>query len=98
MGANCCQRDAASSPASEAVSTAEATPMDRLPQGGCGTIVQVEAAKADLQRLEVMGVCSGRMVHVVKRGDPLIVRVLGTRIGLAAALATFVYVRPCESH
>jgi len=72
-------------------------PLDRLPQGSCGSIVEVDVAQADLQRLEVMGVCPGRTIHVIKQGDPLIVRVLDTRIGLAAALATFVYVNPTEA-
>jgi Fe2+ transport system protein FeoA len=60
-------------------------------------IAEVEVAQADLQRLEVMGICPGRFVKVIKPGDPLVVRVLGTRIGLAAALAAFVYVSPCEA-
>jgi Fe2+ transport system protein FeoA len=42
-----------------------------------------------------MGLCAGRGVEVVKRGDPMIVRVLGTRIGLSAALARHALV---ESH
>jgi Fe2+ transport system protein FeoA len=41
-----------------------------------------------------MGLCAGRTVEVVQRGDPMIVRVLGTRIGLAAALAAAVRVDP----
>lgn len=41
-----------------------------------------------------MGVCVGRRIQVVKTGDPMIVRILETRIGLAARLATFVYVTP----
>lgn len=71
-----------------------AIPLDRLPAGSGGVIAEIDVAAADLARLQVMGLCPGRLVQVVKGGDPLIVRVLGTRIGLAAALATFVYVRP----
>jgi Fe2+ transport system protein FeoA len=43
-------------------------------------------------RLEAMGLCVGRAVEVVQAGDPMIVRVLGTRIGLAATLARVVRV------
>jgi Fe2+ transport system protein FeoA len=59
--------------------------------GGYGRVVFVDVSAPDLERLEVMGLCTGRMVHVVKSGDPMIVRVLGTRIGLAAALAARVH-------
>ncbi len=72
-------------------------PMDRLSRDSCGRISSIDVAQADLRRLEVMGICPGRLVHIVKQGDPLIVRVLDTRIGLAAALATFVYVRADEA-
>jgi hypothetical protein len=34
------------------------------------------------------------MVCVIKGGDPMIVRVLGTRIGLAASLAARVHLQP----
>jgi Fe2+ transport system protein FeoA len=65
-----------------------------LPVGGCGRVVSVDVSAADLERLEVMGLCAGRLVCVIKDGDPMIVRVLGTRIGLAAALAARVHLRP----
>jgi len=69
-------------------------PLAALPVGGCGRVVSVGLSTADLERLEVMGLCSGRRVCVIKQGDPMIVRVLGTRIGLAAALAGGVRVMP----
>jgi Fe2+ transport system protein FeoA len=47
---------------------------------------------ADAVRLQAMGLCRGRRVELVKPGDPLIVRVLGTRVGLAGALAAKVMV------
>ena len=74
-----------------------AQPLSGLPVGGCGRVVSVDASAVDLERLEVMGLCPGRIVRVVKAGDPMIVRVLGSRIGLAAALAAGVHVRPEES-
>ena len=64
-----------------------------LPEGACGRILSVEASALDLERLEVMGLCEGRMVQVIKPGNPMIVRALGTRIGLAATLAGAVRVR-----
>lgn len=64
-----------------------------LPEGQPARIESIDARDLDLARLEVMGLCAGRTVEVAKTGDPLIVRVLGTRIGLAASLARSIRVR-----
>ena len=72
-------------------------PLSALPVGACGRVVSVDVSAIDLERLEVMGLCSGRIVCVIKHGDPMIVRVLGTRIGLAATLARSVQVQPLNS-
>ena len=58
-----------------------------LPEGATAVVAAVDAVDADCERLEVMGLCTGRTVEVVQAGDPMIVRVLGTRVGLAASLA-----------
>ena len=59
----------------------------RLPEGVPGRIVGVETAETDRERLQVLGLCVGRTVEVVQAGDPMIVRVLGTRIGLKGSMA-----------
>ena len=69
-------------------------PLARLPRGASGRVVSVDVSAPDRERLEVMGLCQGRVVQVVQPGDPMIVRVLGTRIGLAGALAEGVRVQP----
>ena len=69
-------------------------PLARLPRGASGRVVSVDVSAPDRERLEVMGLCQGRIVQVVQPGDPMIVRVLGTRIGLAGALAEGVRVQP----
>jgi Fe2+ transport system protein FeoA len=68
--------------------------LDGLEEGAPARVCALEAASEDQVRLEAMGLCAGRTVEVVQRGDPMIVRVLGTRIGLAAALAAAVRVDP----
>jgi Fe2+ transport system protein FeoA len=74
-----------------------AVPLAALAAGATGRIAGLEIDDShDLERLEVMGLCPGRTVEVVKCGDPMIVRVLGTRIGLAAVLAGRIAVRPHE--
>ena len=65
-----------------------------LSQGDCAVVVAMDIAEADQKRLQVMGVCPGRDVWVVKKGDPWIVRVMGTRIGISESIASSVYVVP----
>ncbi|MAE66668.1 MAG: hypothetical protein CMJ18_20560 [Phycisphaeraceae bacterium] len=70
--------------------------LDRLAPGQCGTVTTVDADVDDAHRLKAMGVCAGRLVMLVKSGDPLILRVLGTRIGISRRLAAAVRVLPCR--
>jgi Fe2+ transport system protein FeoA len=63
--------------------------------GSCGLVVEVEAAGDDTERLKVMGVCAGRKVRLVRHGDPMILCVWGTRVGVSRRLAQQVHVRPC---
>ena len=73
----------------------EAIPITELPEGATGRLVTVAVDdELDLQRLEVMGLCAGRALEIVRCGDPMIVRVLGTRIGLARSLARRASVHP----
>ena len=69
--------------------------LDQLVMGRCATVSGVQAAPEDAQRLKAMGVCAGREVMLIKSGDPLILRVLGTRIGISGRLAATVQVVPC---
>jgi Fe2+ transport system protein FeoA len=72
------------------------TALDGLDPGHCGRVREVLAGAPEVERLKAMGICQGRKVMLVRRGDPLILRVLGSRIGLSARLATLVRVEPCE--
>ena len=55
-------------------------------------ITEVGAGQADLPRLMGMGICVGRRLQLLKGGDPLILRVYDSRIGLSARLARLVRV------
>ncbi len=66
-----------------------------LPRGCCAVIESV-SDREDLQRLKSMGICIGRTVEILKCGDPLILQVYGTRIGLSSRLAAHVWVSICE--
>lgn len=67
--------------------------LPRLEPGWCATVEAVAATGTDAAQLMAMGVCPGRRVVLVRHGDPLILRVLGTRIGVSARLAEQVIVR-----
>ncbi len=76
-------------------------PADRLDAGECGLICYIDGDHEDIERLKTMGVCLGRRLHMVKSGDPMIVSVMGTRLGLAARLSRHVFLRlddgfPCH--
>jgi Fe2+ transport system protein FeoA len=64
--------------------------LDDVAEGTPVRISALAAASDEQNRLESMGLCIGRTVEVVQGGDPMIVRVLGTRIGIAAVLAAAV--------
>lgn len=64
---------------------------------GEGRVVRLEADPADAARLKALGICVGRRIQVVQTGDPLIVRVVGARVGLSARLAVDVFVAAADS-
>lgn len=68
--------------------------LPELPCDGVARVVEVAVESDDAARLKQLGICVDRKVQLVKAGDPLIVRVLGTRVGLSARLANAVRVQP----
>ena len=70
-------------------------PLDRLPPGTCAVVRRLNTAGEEIQRLKMLGVCVGRRVEVIKTGDPLIIRVFNSRIGISASLAACVTLQPC---
>lgn len=70
--------------------------LDEIEPGRCGIVRRVGTGENDVDRLKAMGVCLGRKVMLVQAGDPLILKVLGTRLGISARLALDVLVEPCR--
>ncbi|MDF3128643.1 FeoA family protein [Kiritimatiellaeota bacterium B1221] len=66
-----------------------------LSPGSCCVVTDMGLAN-NTARLKAMGICLGRTLEVLKAGDPLIVKVYGTRIGLSARLAEEILVRGCH--
>jgi Fe2+ transport system protein FeoA len=71
------------------------TRLDVLPPRQCAVVRRIETDGDDVQRLKALGICVGRRLEVVRSGDPLIVRVFGSRVGLSAALASRVWLEVC---
>jgi len=70
--------------------------LDQLPPRVCAVVRQIATDDEEMQRLKTLGVCLGRRVELVKAGDPLILKVFGSRLGISAALAANVQVEVCQ--
>jgi Fe2+ transport system protein FeoA len=71
--------------------------LSALPAGVHARVAQLNAHSDDLRRLQALGVCVGRCVQLVKSGDPMIISVVGARVGLSARLAAEVFVTPIDA-
>ena len=67
--------------------------LDMAPKSS-GRIHTVESSSDFTARLESMGMCEGRTVRLVKHGDPCIVNVYGSRVGIARDVARLIHVTP----
>ena len=66
---------------------------DRLAAGDCGLICHIDGDHEDIERLKTMVVCLGRRLQMVRSGDPMIVSVMGTRLGIASRLSRHVFLK-----
>lgn len=67
-------------------------PLTEAPLGRPLRVGKVDTNSVDAARLQAMGVCQGRVLEVVKGGNPLVVRIVGSRVGIAARLAIHVLI------
>ena len=61
--------------------------LNELPTGARGVVQHIEDAGPAAHRLMAMGLCVGREVFVARQGNPLILRVLSARVGVAGRVA-----------
>ena len=61
--------------------------LHELPSGSRAVVQHIDDTNAAMQRLMAMGLCVGREIEVVRQGNPLILRLLGARIGVSGRLA-----------
>jgi Fe2+ transport system protein FeoA len=71
--------------------------LDEMDSHQVCVVHDIEAPDDDLERLMSMGVCRGRVVTLIQRGDPLILKVFGSRLGVSARLARRVLVSCCST-
>ena len=62
----------------------------------CCIIGVASAPDDEMERLMAMGVCGDRTVELIQLGNPLILKVYGTRVGVAKRLAAKVRVHRCD--
>jgi Fe2+ transport system protein FeoA len=62
----------------------------------CAVVRSVTTDDEDTQRLKTLGVCVGRRLELVRAGNPLILKIFGSRLGLSAELAARVTVEVCQ--
>ena len=70
--------------------------LDQMIEGSCVLVHHVEAADDDMRRLMSMGICAGRRIELIQHGDPMILKVFGSRLGVSRRLAARVLVCRCE--
>jgi Fe2+ transport system protein FeoA len=66
--------------------------LNEIPSGTRAIVHRIDATDAAVQRLMAMGLCVGRELEVVRQGNPLIVRMLGARIGVSGRVAKHILV------
>lgn len=70
--------------------------LNDLPPNVCGIVRHIETDDEETQRLKTLGICVGRRVELVRGGDPLVLKIFGSRLGLAGVLASRVTVEICK--
>ena len=75
-----------------AKTTCGMTRLDRLAPHRHAVVRRIVSVGDVIERLKTLGICPGRQVELVKCGDPLILRVFRSRLGLSSSLAECVWV------
>ena len=70
-------------------------PLTQLRAGESGWVRCLHATGDHAPRLSGLGLFEGMHLRVVRSADPMIVHILGTRVGIAHELATAILVQPC---
>ena len=79
---------------SATLSLSQPIPLSQLRAGTTARLHSAELAKDDCALLKALGLTYRCLLHVCKAGEPCIVEVKATRIGLSKSLARGVFVVP----
>lgn len=60
--------------------------MSQLSVGSRAQVSRIVGESADIMRLKALGVCQGRWIEVLRKGDAWVLRVLGSRVGVSSRL------------
>lgn len=66
--------------------------LTQLEADALASVSHITASSDDVNQLKAMGVCAGRKLQIIQPGDPMILRVLGTRLGVSSRLAHTIWV------
>ena len=66
--------------------------LSEVETGHSGRIKLLDMPQETASRLAGLGICEGRNIHIVKKGEPYIVRTYGSRVGIASSLAHLIQV------
>lgn len=66
--------------------------LDQLRAGTRAVVQQIESEDHAMQQLKAMGLCVGRHIEVIRHGNPLIVKLLGSRVGISGRVARHIVV------
>lgn len=61
--------------------------LDGLHSGDRAVVREIEGRDSAMLRLMAMGLCVGREIAVLRHGNPLIIQLLGARVGLSGVVA-----------
>ena len=70
--------------------------LNELPSGARAVVQRIDSDDIAIQQLMAMGLCLGRQIEVIRHGNPLIIRLLGARVGVAGRLARHILVERCD--
>lgn len=71
--------------------------LDVLKPRVCAVVRSIETEDDEVKRMKTLGICIGRQLEVVRAGDPMVVRVFGSRLGISASLGARVWLEICEN-
>lgn len=71
--------------------------LDTLQRGESGHIERLSLPPTQAARLAGLGLCEGRLIEVISRGNPMIVRACGSTLALGKRAATGVELCVCDT-